>query len=290
MKPKVGIYGVWHPGDEEAVTDLEFFYAGRVNELAHQSAEDMRQSAARYDAVILAMYGAPTWETCEQALPMLDKTKVGVWSLDSHNEGWLEREQKYCEVYDGFFTCCQWLVPELGNKSAYIPSCCVWEGKSSLSACPPLRQQLHYDFSSVCAYYLDVPRHNTLMQIQKILASGSYRWMMGQTSHREIHSIYSNSRVVVNCCAGTSPNIRSFEALAAGAFCLQSPCDLFADDRFSDLREFQLVLNAENVTRETLDEALRLADRHPVPLRLVREKHLAVHRYAEMARRLLLLS
>jgi hypothetical protein len=287
-KPKVGIFGIWHPEDAGLAPLFEFEHLGSVATLQHLTAAHMQGLGDRLDLIILAMFGAPAWEVCAVAQPMFKrKAKVAVWTLDSHNAGWLDKEKAWAGKVDGFFSANNpATVQALGPTAHWLPCSVVWQSAVTTPPVDPNRTRA-FDFGCVASYYQGNPRHDILMRVQRLLAKHPYRWFMGQASHQDVHELYSQSKVVVNCCMDTPPNVRAFEALLAGAVLLQHPAGLFSHARFADLREASLDLNPDLLDCATLNRALALAEQAPVRAEIIRKKHMLIHRYAELAEKLL---
>ncbi len=306
MKPKIGLYGIWHPCDAVLAPEFEFTRLGSVWNLKAMTPQSLREVGDRYDLIILGMFGAPTWEKCQEALPLLGrKAKVVVWTLDTSTIGWVERERQWVNVFDGFFSSGNpSLRNHLGAKAEYLPCCLIWHGTNNL---PVSGEDRNLDFASIYNYYPEHPRQAVLTKFAAFLAQQSYHWAMGQAGHEEVHCLYSATKVVINCSMDFVPNVRTFEALAAGAVCLQCAIPsaawfnslkpgsglttqvpgLFDHPRFSDLRGAGIEFNPYAINREVCDSALARWKQEPSRREIIRSKHALVHRYTEIAHRLL---
>jgi hypothetical protein len=284
MKPKIGILGVWHPSDSKLESDYNFVDLGRSHVTCPGlTPQKIKEWQDTFDLIIVAPFG---YDACWVSSFLIGlrggRCKLAMWSFDSHNPGWAQRERTATWLYSKWFTAHSFTIPEIGNAS-WIPCCYVWHGVNDL---PQVQSDnvRWLDVASCSRPYYGTSRENLLCKLREYLDVAGRSFVIGECSPGNVSQLYAQSNVVLNVNQNVDLNIRFFEGLAANSTMLMTPANDQENERFSELKSS--VINFDRMSGmmeffNVVNYAVSLPRNDT--RKIVQSSHMLFHRYCEIA-------
>lgn len=285
MKPTVGILGVWHPSDSALESPFKFVDLGRAHVTCPGLTPDkLKQWQSDFDLIIVAPFG---YDACWVSSYMIGlrggRCKLAMWSFDSHNPGWAEREHDAAWLYNRWFTAHSFCMKIIGDNAAWMPCACVWHGVNDLPI-PDPQQTRWLDVASCSRPYYGTNRENIILHLREYLDLLGRNFILGECNPLKVIQFYQQAKVCLNVNQNSDLNIRFFEGLAANCTMLMTPANDAGDGSFRLLRDSVLTMD-RMIRIEDFGHIINQALERPYAdtRSIIQQKHMLFHRYVAIA-------